>query len=80
MADKELVLTEATLDDLTSEAIAQSHVRLIWRNGDPGEQELVLFFFHLLHARRTMLDVEALIARRADFQEHLDRVFAETGA
>lgn len=74
------VLTQTQLDQITAEQIAVTHLRTIWRNGDPGEEELVLMFFHLLHARRTMLDVDALITRRAEFQEHLDRVFAETGA
>lgn len=74
------VMTPVELDWLTAEAVAQSHVRTIWRHDDPGETELVLMFFHLLHARRHLLDVEALITRRAEFQEHLDRVFASTGA
>ncbi len=74
------VLTQEQLDKITAEHIALTHVRHIWRNDDAGEVELVLMFFHLLHARRTMYDVDALVTRRAEFQEHLDRVFAETGA
>lgn len=74
------VMTAEQLDQLTAEHIALSHVRHIWRSPDMGEQELVLMFFHLLHARRNMFDVDALATRRAEFEEHMDRVFAETGA
>ncbi len=80
MAATTTELTQEQLDQVTAEAIAIAHVRTVWRNDDPGEVELVLMFFHLLHARRHVLDVDALVTRRAEFQEHLDRVFAETGA
>ena len=73
-------ITQAELDEITAEQIALTHVRYIWRRADPGEMELVLMFFHLLHARRAMLDVDALATRRAEFQEQLDRVFEGTGA
>ena len=73
-------MTQEQLDQITAEQIAITHLRAIWRNDDLGEIELLLMFFHLLYARRTMLDVEALSMRRAEFQEHLDRVFASTGA
>lgn len=79
-AKEPAVLTQEQLDRITGEQIAITHVRNVWRYDDLGEIELVLMFFHLLHARRTMLDVDALAMRRAEFQEQLDRVFAETGA
>lgn len=81
MADDEpKMMTREDLDRLTAEHIAMAHVRAIWVHGDPGEIELVLMFFHLLHARRHMLDVDALVTRRAEFEEQMSRVFANTGA
>ncbi len=73
-------MTAEQLDALTSEHIALAHVRLIWRLADPGEMETVMLFFHLMHGRRTVLDVEALAMRRAEFEEQMDRAFASTGA
>lgn len=73
-------LTTEQLDQITGREIANAHVNGIYQRNDAGEIELLLMFFHLLHARRHVLDVDALATRRAEFDEHMDRVFAETGA
>lgn len=69
------LISDSQLDDLTSRHIAHAHVDRIWSKGDVGERELVMQFFHLLHARRTSLDPDDIDTRRKDFNEQMVLVF-----
>ena len=71
-----LELSDELIDKLTAGTMASLHLAKIFRGDDIGEQELVLQFFHLLHARRTSLNPDEVDVRYADFEEQLKKVFS----
>lgn len=63
------------LDKLTAARIVGIHCERIFNDYDPGEVELVMQFFHLLHARKYSLNPDDVDTRRSDFDEQMKLVF-----
>jgi acyl-[acyl carrier protein]--UDP-N-acetylglucosamine O-acyltransferase len=65
------------LDQATARQLAIIHINDIYNGSSAsiGEQELLMMFLHLLHARRRSLDPVDVVARRADFDEQMRLVF-----
>jgi hypothetical protein len=65
----------AALEKATGREIVRAHIDRVWNQGDVGEQELVMQFFHLLHARKYSLNPDDIETRRQDFEEQMKVVF-----
>ena len=74
--DTTTYLTTDDLDRFTSRGVCELHLNRIFdRDADIGEQELLMLFVHLLHARRFSLNADMVNTRKQDFLEHFATVF-----